>query len=1292
MRDAGRQRSGPAPRGLAISLASGGHLGQLIGGNDWSATPLGPIEDWGTSLCHAVGICVASRFPIVLFWGPDLVVLYNDAYLPMLGDKHPASLGRSGRQVWGELWPVIGDMLRGVMERGEATWSDDLELGVNRRGFVEEAYFTFSYSPVVESDGDVAGVFCAVAETTAAVLSQRRWICLQELAGSTLGAAGPTEACESATTALSTNGADLPLVALYLRGDQDQLQCCLVANGGSIQPQRQLEQVPADVRARLLDGTETGVVILPPEAMSRGEPARYAVGAIGQGDDRRPLGLAVLGLSSRLVLDRSYLSFIERVVGQVSASVNEARAIEAMRTRATALAELDQAKTAFLANVSHELRTPLTLVLSPLEDGLGDPHPTLDDQRERMELAHRSASRLLRLVNSLLDFSRLQSGRNDAQFVPMDLSTITADLAATFRSLVERAGLAFNVEVEALPSPVWVDTGMWETVVLNLLSNAFKYTLSGAISVRVEEVDGRPYMSVADTGIGVSASEQGRLFERFHRVSSLRARTFEGTGIGLALVRDLVALHGGDIEVRSEPEIGSTFTVGLHYGHGHLPPDQLGAASSDGLSSLAAAYAREAEGWLADDLPLGPPPARADGPLQRLLVVDDNADMRSYLRRLLQGPWEVTTAVDGQSALEALRSEPFDLVLTDVMMPRLDGFELVQSIRSDPALTMLPVIMLSARAGKEATVSGLDSGADDYLSKPFVASELRARVRANLELAAARDFARVQNRLNGLLARAGELLVSTTDPSEALDTVVKLAVPALGDWACVHLLEGTDRLVPAGGTAADPELSAHLERFLAGYRPSVDDPNGAGRVIATGDPQMLAGIKEDLLRASSVERPGWELIAALSPERAVIVPLWGRRGPVGALSVVRTKPRPFEPAETEFIEELGRRAGRALESALLFEQERQIATALQRRLLPKSLPVIEGLAAYAVYEPGMAGAEIGGDWYDVIDLGDGRVVVCVGDVVGHGPDAAAAMGQLRAAVRAYAFEGHLPCVVAERLSALVANLEIDMVTFCYTELNIDEGIAITVNAGHPPPVLVGETGADFLPVVQGRPLGIPSPVGYDELTTVLRPPSTLVYYSDGLVESRTEALDVGFERLLKALDTGPLDPEQLVCSLLQAMRPYLGGFDDLVTCAVAPGHGGKPRRATRVVREHPASVGSVRHWARAVLAAWDIPSPAAQGVELVISELIGNALTHATGTVTTRLSHGPHGVDVAVSDASGQPPRLGSPTALDEYGRGLQIVQSVCSDWRVSSEPGGGKTVHCRVSTAGTAPPEAGAP
>jgi signal transduction histidine kinase/CheY-like chemotaxis protein len=714
----------PSGPGRGDLFAAGGEAGRLMAAIDWAATPVGPVESWPAGLRHAVRTVLVSKFPMVLTWGPEYVQFYNDAYAPFIGAKHPA-IGEDIRVTLSEGWDALGPPIEHAMTTLEASWLPGLLLLLERAGYREETYFTVSHAPAFGDDGEVAGMHAVCTEMTRQVLGERRQRLLHDL--STVGGQlGDERATVTAMCAALEGGRlDLPFAAAYLSvpGEQGFRRVAAVGCDPHLLPEVAATE---DELAGVVDRMDvtggpfgdrvTEAVVLPLTATRDGEP----------------LGLLLAGKSPNRALDEEYRSFYALVAGQFAGVVVNIRAFDAERLRAETLAELDRAKTTFFSDVSHELRTPLTLLLGPIADVLEDStQPLPAGVQEQLTLALRNGQRLQRLVNDLLDFASIEAGRATPVRVETDVATFTAELAGIFRAATERAGLRLTVGCPPLGRPAFVDPRMWEKVVVNLLANAVKYTFVGGIHVAVRP-DGDCFaLTVTDTGIGIVAEELPQLFHRFHRVTGATARTREGTGIGLALVHELAALHGGDVSVQSEPGTGSTFTVVLPYGR----PDVVEDAARPAVGPSDAARG-EAASWEEDtSRPAGPATAATAG---SVLVVDDNADMRAYLTRLLGPHWSVRTTGNGEEALAAVAESPPDIVLTDVMMPRVDGFELLRALRADPATSDIPVIMLTARAGQEASVEGLEAGADDYLAKPFRADELVARVRVVLERAARR--------------------------------------------------------------------------------------------------------------------------------------------------------------------------------------------------------------------------------------------------------------------------------------------------------------------------------------------------------------------------------------------------------------------------------------------------------------------------------------------------------------------------------------------------------------------------
>ncbi|MDB4974007.1 MAG: hypothetical protein JWN48_2348 [Myxococcaceae bacterium] len=831
-----------------VLFAGGGELGMRMRALDWSATPLGPVATWPQSLKTCVRIILTSRQPMFVWWGPSLINLYNDAYKAIVGGKHPVALGQPASVVWREIWAQVGPRAHSAIARNEGTYDEALLLIMERHGYAEETYYTFSYSPVPNDQGGAGGIICANSDDTRRIVGERQLGLLRALASDTAQARSVSDACRSAARALEADAHDVPFALLYL-ADGERKTLGLAARVGISEEHRaapRLLELGADELlpfARVIASQQLSVVPVP-SAWSElplgpwSKPAtQLALVPIAPAGETGRTGVLLVGLNPFRVFDEGYRGFVDIIAGQISASIANAEAYEQERERSDALAQLDRAKTAFFSNVSHEFRTPLTLMLGPLEDAVASASRTLT--AENLDTAYRNALRLLKLVNTLLDFSRIEAGRADASFEPTDLAALTTDLASAFRSAMERAGLTFEVDAQPFDQPVYVDRDMWEKIVLNLLSNALKFTFVGGVSLRLRQLSQVAELRVRDSGSGIAQSELVNVFKRFHRVQGARSRTHEGSGIGLALVSELVRLHGGQITVESELDQGSTFTIELPLGMAHLPREHLRTKRS--LSSTAtgaAPYVQEAHRWLPDDsqyespatteeLVSLAPPTREDISHARILLADDNADMRDYVTRLLRERWQVRAVADGALALAAALESPPDLVLTDVMMPNLDGFGLLKGLRGDARTRDVPVIMLSARAGDDARIEGLEAGADDYLVKPFSARELLARVSTHLQLASLRTAAeRERARLYDIFMQVPvavavligpELRFEVANPaycemvgkSDVLDQPLREVFPELVEHESVRVLE---RVLDTGESIRLAELGVPVLR------------------------------------------------------------------------------------------------------------------------------------------------------------------------------------------------------------------------------------------------------------------------------------------------------------------------------------------------------------------------------------------------------------------------------------------------------------------------------------------------
>jgi len=743
-------------------LLGGGTLGRLIWEHDWSQTPIGPIQSWPQSLKTSVNLMLNSQHPMWIGWGPEMIFLYNDAYISVLSlAKHPESLGRPAREVWAEIWDVCGPLATKVFSKGEPSFMHDVRLFMSRGDYLEETYYSFSYSPIHNESGRVAGLFCPSTETTAKILNARRLRTLSELSSNALVEKVTESACASCLSTLGNNPDDIPFSLLYLldaNGQSMRLEGTsrIARNLNGISPAEislehtssgalwPLKEVIRASQAQIVSVEHLDSLPEGPAQQSVAEAIALPLTARGQ---ERSMGVLIAGINPTRKLDTEHRTFFTLVADQVATAIHNARAVEEERRRADALAEIDRAKTVFFSNVSHEFRTPLTLMLGPIEDMLSKPDSDLlPRNREMLTVVRRSCLRLQKLVNTLLDFSRIEAGRTQPHFVETDLAAFTTELASMFEGPMEKAGLKFTIDCKRLPAPAFVDREMWEKIVSNLLSNAFKFTFEGEIRVSMRAENGTAVLEVSDSGIGIPAVELPNIFQRFHRVQSSRSRTHEGTGIGLALVQELVLLHGGRVEVESELDRGTTFQIRVPINQKRQFRARMDAGKQSPSTAIqGSAFVGEALTWLPSETSEFARKRRQTAAAlqgaeerERVLLAEDNADMREYICRLLDPLYEVEVVSSGVAALNAARKKQPDLVLTDVMMPEMDGLELIRQLRADEWLSSVPIVILSARAGEGERTEGLSHGADDYLTKPFSARELLTRVASRLELAKAR--------------------------------------------------------------------------------------------------------------------------------------------------------------------------------------------------------------------------------------------------------------------------------------------------------------------------------------------------------------------------------------------------------------------------------------------------------------------------------------------------------------------------------------------------------------------------
>ncbi|TXC87922.1 response regulator [Paraburkholderia azotifigens] len=932
-------------------LAGGGEMGSLIRAYDWRATPLGAPDQWPQSLKTAIRIMLTSRQPIWIGWGPDLLFFYNDPYKSIIGGKHPDALGQPTSVVWREIWSDIQPLLETALTGIEGTFVEQKLLIMERNGYPEETYYTFSYSPIPDDHGGTGGIICANSDDTARVLGERQLRLLREIGSATRDALSWRDVCEGSVRALASDPYDITF-ALFYQTEQCNAAASLAAACGieSGHPAAPRTMDAHDDAWPYYDALRSQKLVIVPDMAERfgaalpagawqRPSAQAAVLPVQPSGETGRSGVLVVGLNPYRLVDDHYRSFLTLVARQIGAALGYADAYEEERRRAEALAEIDRAKTAFFSNISHEFRTPLTLMLGPLEEMLARPDAANPGERQLLEVTHRNGLRLLKLVNALLDFSRIEAGRIQIHPQPTDLAAFTADLASLFRSAIESAEMTLEVDCEPLPHLVSIDREMWEKVVLNLLSNAFKFTLAGTISVSLKMAEGGSIeMSVADSGIGIPAHELPRLFERFHRVEGAMGRSVEGSGIGLALVNELVRLQDGAIHVESEPGVGTRFTVVLP------PTAALDPVTSDAaratMSANAQSYADAARRWLPDALTAadaddasalpgtGDTPGALDGEATgKLLVVDDNADLRDYMRRILTAAGhQVQIAADGDEALAAARAWQPDLIVSDVMMPKLDGFGLLRALRADDDLRETPVLLLSARAGEEAKVDGLESGADDYLIKPFAARELLARVAGNLQLARLRretgNRLREESRTLEILNRVGTVVAAELDLNRAVQVVVDAATELTGAAFGSFFYNvqddkgGSYMLYTLSGVPKDTFAKFPMPRNTAVFAPTFMGEGIVRSDDITKDPRYgrnppHRGMPEGHLQVRSY----------------LAAPVVSRTGEVlGGLFFGHPAPGVFTTRSERFVEGIAAQAATAIDNARLYQAaQREIA-------------------------------------------------------------------------------------------------------------------------------------------------------------------------------------------------------------------------------------------------------------------------------------------------------------------------------------------------------------------------------
>ncbi|KAI8619659.1 hypothetical protein BC830DRAFT_1103147 [Chytriomyces sp. MP71] len=772
------------PPGHVLPGNFGGIMGDLVRNHDWSLTApeLGPFQAWPSSLKTAASIVLSSKIQALLLWGPDLrIMAYSDNCIPTFAAKvcifflspissrpliiitsrvllrlqHPSMLGGSYKVVFREVWPFIQDRVLKTKNEGVTVYVEDRLYKLFRRGFLESCFFTVTTTPVLAESGHFEGVITWSIETTTKSLSNRRVSFLRDLGIAMIGAPNRKGLWDEFDRFVKERNEDLAFAVTYLKREDGTLARSEASIGtGSYAFPDTLDPAdtngdPSFISSRIRESWNNRKVIeiVPPEASSEHKNGVVLVIPITTNNDETP-ALLVVGTNSSLAFDQAYTEFVQMIQHEVSMAYVNIKSLETAKAQAQALMELDKAKTSFFMSMSHELRTPLGLIIGPVEDCLIDPDFALtENQSMQLELVRKNSVRLLKLVNSLLDIGRLNSGCMKAVFRPIDVSEKTGQYFSMFQSAIEKAGLKYLTEIENVdPNVVFLDEEMWQKIIFNLLGNAIKFTLKGHIKGALRLCPDKKFIefSVEDTGVGIPDNQIAKVFDQFQRVEYTGGRSFGGSGIGLALVNDLVKFHGGSISLQSTVNVGTTFTVRIPVGKQHLPQDQVGfrAASEETLTrpnqhtiKNMNAYLEEAMGFVhsenADNIgnggasPCHPKSGKRKSIIlsavrddsNAIFLVDDNADMRKYLGRILSRYWSIVeTFENGKLALEAMKRVLPSLVVSDVLMPIMDGLTMIKEMKSRERLSRIPVILMSgAASGEPHKLSGFENGADEFL-------------------------------------------------------------------------------------------------------------------------------------------------------------------------------------------------------------------------------------------------------------------------------------------------------------------------------------------------------------------------------------------------------------------------------------------------------------------------------------------------------------------------------------------------------------------------------------------------
>ena len=640
-------------------LFDGGDVGALMRAKDWSGSPLGPPDAWPQSLRSVVGLLLNSKFPMFVAWGPQLGFLYNDAYAEILGSKHPAAIGSRFEDIWREIWPDIHPIVEKALA-GQSTFHTNLPLTMNRRGYDEQTWFTFSYSPVRDESGAVAGMYCAVNETTSEVLNERHRLEENERLHQLFVQA------PSVMAVVSEPGHVFELAnAAYHE----------LVGGRALLGRPYREALPELERQ--------GFVELLDHVCTSGEP--YRANAAKVRFDR----------AGRV--DEYFFSYVLQPIkdarGHVTGIFIEGNDVTAGVRANEELRAAARRKDEFLAMLAHELRNPLAPISSAADLlALAGSNPEV--VRKTSEIIARQVGHMTGLVDDLLDVSRVTRGLVTLHEEPLEIASVVADAIEQVRGLFQSRHQHLALHLPTRAAAVNGDRTRLVQVFANVLNNAAKYTPEGGhVEVRVDVEDDQVEFSVRDDGVGIAPDLLPHVFELFTQAERSPDRSQGGLGLGLALVKSLVELHGGRVAAYSNGMgSGSRFTV-------RLP--------------CTTEKARPAAGS-------GPEIAvRATSTALNMLVVDDNLDAAQALCLLLEALGHSASVVhDAHSAIAHVRREPMQILFLDIGLPDMDGFELARRLRSMPEAADAVLVAVTGYGRPGDKERAKQAGFDRHMTKP----------------------------------------------------------------------------------------------------------------------------------------------------------------------------------------------------------------------------------------------------------------------------------------------------------------------------------------------------------------------------------------------------------------------------------------------------------------------------------------------------------------------------------------------------------------------------------------------